>query len=218
MSDDKDQRDDVTESSASEPSVAEDPTLPTDSEAADSDAVNPDKQTEPESTASATSVTPPSVSEASVDGNAGKDELAEVKDSLLRTRADFDNYKRRSEEERLRTNQVARTDVILDLLPVIDNFDRAFSDVPKEIDGTNWYEGVAAIKQQFEKILDGLNIERIKTVGEQFDPELHEAIAHEASDQAEDVIIKEFEAGFRLGDDVIRHARVAVSNGQGASS
>ena len=143
-----------------------------------------------------------------------EDEVAVLKDQVLRARADFENFKRRQAEDNARTVQVARTDVILDLLPVIDNFDRAFADVPKDIDGTSWYEGVAAIKKQFEKVLEGLNIERIKTVGEQFDPELHEAIAHEASDKAENEVIKEFEAGYRLGDQVIRHARVAVSSGK----
>lgn len=172
---------------------------------------NPD-----ESDSAEESVTPPSANEGTSD-ESNDDELAQVKDSLLRARADFENFKRRAEEERARTIQVSRTDVILDLLPVIDNFDRAFTDIPDEIKDTNWVGGVQAIKQQFDKVLDGLGIERVQTVGEPFDPELHEAIVTEDSAAPENEVTKEFEAGYRLGEQVIRHARVAVSSGQAGS-
>jgi molecular chaperone GrpE len=215
MADDKDQRDDLEQdentrddSAAPSPQDAKDPI----EHPSDEDADEVAEEATPEADESESDAAPPS---ASTDANEG--ELAEVKDSLLRVRADFDNFKRRAEGERTKTIQVARTDVILDLLPVIDNFDRAFADVPAEIESNNWYQGVAAIKKQFEKMLQELGIERIETVGQEFDPELHEAIAHEASDQAENVVIKEFEAGYRLGDAVIRHARVAVSSGHSDS-
>lgn len=221
MADDNDQRDDIqdeeteTDSAASSPQDAQDPVQHPSEEDA-SGTANSDA-TEPEADESEANVTSPSESsEASVGGST--DELAEVKDSLLRVRADFDNFKRRAEEDRAKMIQVARTDVVLDLLPVIDNFDRAFASVPEQIESDNWYQGVVAIKKQFEKVLEELGIERIKTVGEQFNPELHEAIAHEASDQAENEVIKEFEAGYQLGDAVIRHARVAVSSGQSDSN
>ena len=147
------------------------------------------------------------------------DETAELRAQVLRIRADFDNYRKRVEEERARYISVARTDVVLSLLPVIDNFDRAFADVPQEVAQTNWYQGIAAIKQQFEGVLRELQIERIESVGQPFDPALHEAIAHEPSDEhAKDVVASEFEAGYRLGDAVIRHARVKVSSGKAADS
>lgn len=141
-------------------------------------------------------------------------EAEDLRNQLLRVSADFENFKRRVEGDRARTVQVARTDVILDLLPVIDNFDRAFADVPKEIEGGNWHQGIQAIKQQFEGILQNLGIERIESVGKEFDPELHEAVSHEPAKEKKGIIFKEFEAGYRLGDQVIRHARVAVSSGQ----
>jgi molecular chaperone GrpE len=221
MADDKDQRDDIQDKDQHQPSPAkhEDEIVEdTDRERELSDLADESEVVdEPESDASDASVTPPSASSEAADGGS-TNELAEVKDSLLRVRADFDNFKRRAESDRTKTIQVARTDVILDLLPVIDNFDRAFADVPQEIESNNWYQGVAAIKKQFEKMLQDLGIERIETVGQEFDPELHEAIAHEASDQAENVVVKEFEAGYRLGDAVIRHARVAVSSGHSDSN
>lgn len=147
------------------------------------------------------------------------DELTEkksdVNEPLLRLQADFQNFKRRSIEEQLRAVTAARLSVIVELLPVIDNFERAFADVPKEIEKSNWYGGVTAIKKQFETVLKNLGIERIETVGADFDPEVHEAITHEPHDKyAENVISEEYEAGYRAGDDVIRHARVKVSSGK----
>ena len=144
-------------------------------------------------------------------------EAEEWRNQALRFKADLENFKRRSGEESARNVKVARLAVVLEFLPVIDNFDRAFSDVPQDIQESPWYGGVNAIKSQFESILKGLGIERIDTVGKPFDPNLHEAISHEESDQYEaDTVSEEFEAGYRLGEDVIRHARVKVSSGNAA--
>lgn len=146
---------------------------------------------------------------------ADQSETAELKERLVRMAADFENFKRRTTEERQAFIQSARTDVVLDLLPVIDNFDRAFKDVPEEIQQSAWYGGVTAIKSQFEKVLADLGIERLPGVGSEFDPNLHEAIAHEPSDEHdENIISEEFEAGYRHGDSVIRHGRVKVSSGK----
>lgn len=147
------------------------------------------------------------------------DQTAELHDQLMRIQADFANFKRRSDEERGRITSVARTDVLLSLLPVFDNFDRAFQDVPKEVSETDWYGGIRAIKQQFEAVLEELGISRVATVGEQFDPNVHEALAHEPNDQfAANVVSEEFQAGYRQGEDVLRHARVKVSSGKATSN
>ncbi len=139
---------------------------------------------------------------------------AELREQLLRAVADFENYKRRASSEQSRSVALARTGVILSLVPVIDNFERAFKTVPEQIASDPWYGGVQAIKQQFESVLKDLGIERIKSVGEPFDPNLHEAVTTEPSDEhAENVVSEEFEAGYKLGDEVIRHARVKVSSG-----
>lgn len=142
-------------------------------------------------------------------------ELAEVREQVLRIRSDFENFKRRAEGEQLRVASTARIDVVLELLPVVDNFDRAFKDTPEEVQQSAWYGGIAAIKAQFEKILSDLGIERLRTVGQPFDPEVHEAIAHEPSeDYDKDVVSEEFEAGYKFGDMIVRHARVKVSSGK----
>ncbi len=142
-------------------------------------------------------------------------EMEDLRQQLMRVAADFENYKRRSADEQARNAAISRLSVVLEFLPVIDNFERAFKDVPKEIESSPWYGGVSAIKQQFESTLKSLGIARIETVGQPFDPNLHEAISHEASDKYDaDIVSEEFEAGYRLGDDVIRHAKVKVSNGK----
>lgn len=142
-------------------------------------------------------------------------EAKELKEQLLRLTADFENFKKRTETERGRLVSVAQTDLILELLPVIDNFDRAFKDVPKEIASTDWYQGIAAIKKQFENILEQLGVSRIAAVGEPFDPEHHEAVSHEPSDEHDkDIVAEEFEAGYQLGETVIRPAKVKVSSGK----
>lgn len=141
-------------------------------------------------------------------------EVAELKEQLLRVHADFDNFKRRTAEERAELFDTARAEMALKLMPVIDNFDRAAEHVPENIKKDPWYAGVEGIRKQFNDLLAELGIERIKSVGEPFDPERHEAISHEPSDEYDkDVVSEEFEAGYALDDSVIRPSKVNVSSG-----
>lgn len=143
------------------------------------------------------------------------DRVAELEQQLLRVKADFENHKRRTDEERFKIAGVAQAEVVLKLLPVIDSFERAFATVPSEVEKTDWYKGVTAIHQQFEKMLEDLGISRIKSVGEPFDPAVHEAVANESSDKFDkETVSEEFEAGYRYGDEVIRHSKVKVSSGK----
>lgn len=142
------------------------------------------------------------------------DEVTELKQQLLRVHADFDNFKRRTQEERAEVFDTARAEMALKLMPVIDNFDRAAEHVPETIEKDPWYAGVQGIRKQFNDLLAELGIERIKSVGEEFDPNRHEAISHEPSDEHdEDTVSEELEAGYTLGDSVIRPAKVKVSSG-----
>lgn len=134
---------------------------------------------------------------------------------LLRLQADFENFRRRVTEERPVLAQAAQMSVVEALLPVFDNFGRAFATVPKEVSDTDWYGGIQAIQQQFESVLKSLGIERIATVGQEFDPQVHEAISHEPStEHAENIITEEYEAGYAKGEAVLRHAKVKVSSGK----
>ena len=157
---------------------------------------------------------PAAASNDSADSNQS-DEVAELKEQLLRVHADFDNFKRRTQEERAELFDTARAEMALKLMPVIDNFDRAAEHVPEPIQKDPWYAGIEGIRKQFNDLLAELGIERIKSVGEEFDPNRHEAISHEPSDEHDkDTISEEFEAGYALGDSVIRPAKVNVSSGK----
>ncbi len=134
---------------------------------------------------------------------------------MARLQADFSNFRRRTEEERLEVAALARTDLALKLLPVIDNFDRAAEHVPEAVKEDPWYVGIEGIRKQFADMLAELGIERIEAVGQPFDPELHEALSHEPSDEfGKDTVSKELEAGYRMGDTVVRPAKVQVSSGK----
>lgn len=136
--------------------------------------------------------------------------LTELTDALQRERADAINLRRRHDEQVASLKNVVKANVIRELLPVIDNFERALKHVPKELVGNDYIKGVAAVVKQFEKTLSDLGVEKIKTVGEAFDPRYHEAVSLEDGDGAKEIVSEELQPGYRLGDDVIRHAMVKV--------
>lgn len=139
----------------------------------------------------------------------------ELEEQMARLQADFTNFKKRVEKDRLQTVQDARADLAVQLLPVIDNFDRAAEHVPEAVSQDPWYAGIEGIRKQFADLLAELGIERIESVGQPFDPELHEALGHEPSDEHDkDVVSKEFEAGYKMGEKVVRPAKVQVSSGK----
>lgn len=134
----------------------------------------------------------------------------ELTQALQRERADAVNLRRRHEEEVASLRDRAKANVVRELLPVIDNFERALKHVPKELADNDYIKGVQAIVKQFEKTLADMGVERIKTVGEHFDPHLHEAVGLEEGDGKHEIVSEELQAGYKLGDQVIRHAIVKV--------
>ena len=137
-------------------------------------------------------------------------QVAELTEALQRERADATNIRRRHEEEIAGLRTRLKANVIHDLLPAIDNFERALKHVPKDLEHNDYIKGVQGVVKQFEKTLADMGVKRIKTVGEHFDPHLHEAVSMEEGDGRREIIIEELQAGYRLGDDVIRHAMVRV--------
>ena len=135
--------------------------------------------------------------------------VQELTEALQRERADAVNLRRRHEVEIASLRTRVKTGVIEDLLPVIDNFERALKHVPKDLADNDYIKGVQVVVKLFEKTLTDMGVERIKTVGEPFDPHLHEAVATEG-EGGEPVVSEELQAGYRVGDDVIRHAMVKV--------
>lgn len=140
-------------------------------------------------------------------------ENASLNDALLRERADAENVRRRANDEKLRLASYHKASVVKELLPVIDNFERALKAVPKDLEQNDYVKGVQGVVKQFEHTLEKLGVERIKTVGEHFDPELHEAVTMEEGDGEHEIVSEELQSGYKLGDEVIRHAMVRVKNG-----
>ena len=137
-------------------------------------------------------------------------QIEELTAALQRERADAMNIRRQHDDQISSLRSVVKTNVVRELLPVIDNFERALKHVPPELDGSDYIKGVQGVVKQFEKALGDLGVERIKTVGQPFDPKYHEAVSMEEGDGSEEIVSEELQAGYRLGDDVIRHAMVRV--------
>lgn len=136
-------------------------------------------------------------------------QVEDLTNSLKRERADAINIRRRHDEQMAGLKNVIKAGVVRDLLPVLDNFERSLKHVPKDIETHDYIKGVAGVVKQFEKTLADMGVQRIKTVGEFFDPNLHEAVATEGEGNSE-IVSEELQSGYILGDEVIRHAMVRV--------
>lgn len=131
--------------------------------------------------------------------------------ALQRERADAINLRRRTEEEKERLASVHKAAVVRSLLPIIDNFERALKHIPKDLLHNDYIKGIQSIVKQFDKVLDEIGVKRITTVGSEFNPELHEAVSMDDSQNgSREVISEELQAGYLLGNEVIRHAMVKV--------
>ncbi|HUP26464.1 MAG TPA: nucleotide exchange factor GrpE [Candidatus Limnocylindrales bacterium] len=137
-------------------------------------------------------------------------QIGELTEALQRERADATNMRRRHDEQMTSVKTLVKANVVRDLLPIIDNFDRALKHVPKELESDDYIKGVQAVVKQFDATLKQMGVEKIKTVGEVFDPKYHEAVSMEEGQGATEVVCEELQSGYRLGDDIIRHAMVKV--------
>ena len=140
-----------------------------------------------------------------------KQQIEELTQALQRERADAINIRRRHEEEIANLRNRIKANVIRDLLPVIDNFERALKHVPKELEANDYIKGVQGVVKQFEATLNAMGVERIKTVGQHFDPHLHEAVSMEDGGGKDEIVSEELQSGYKIGDDVLRHAMVKVT-------
>jgi molecular chaperone GrpE len=137
-------------------------------------------------------------------------QVADITEALQRERADAMNLRRRHDEQVASLKQVVKGNVIRELLPVIDNFERALKHVPEDLKESDYVKGVEGIVKQFAKTLTDIGVQRIKTVGEPFDPHYHEAVSMEEGDGVEEVVSEELQPGYAIGEEVIRHAMVRV--------
>ncbi len=145
--------------------------------------------------------------------NAAREEAARHLDGWQRALADLANARKRFDKMTQNAYTEATVDVISKLLPIIDDFDRALETVPQEIAGNSWFDGLQGVHRKLTRILESINAERITAVGEPFDPNFHEALSTEPSDQYESgTVVRELQAGYRIGDRVIRPALVYVAD------
>jgi len=129
-----------------------------------------------------------------------------------RAQADLINYKRHSEQERQEISQFANSILILNLLPILDDLERAFNSTPPELTSLAWVDGIRLIDRKLRASLEAQGLSQIKALGEAFDPHLHEAVRQDKG--TEGTVVEEVQKGYNFRDRVIRPSKVVVGNGE----
>jgi len=129
-----------------------------------------------------------------------------------RAQADFINYKRRTEQEKEEINQFAKATLILNLLPALDDLERAFAAIPPRLTKASWIDGIRLIWRKLQTTLEAQGLSEIKAVGTPFDPHLHEAVRQDKG--KEGVVVEEVQKGYKFYNRVIRPSKVVVGNGE----
>lgn len=143
---------------------------------------------------------------------AARDELGRVRDQLLRTAADFDNFRKRARRDIQEAERRGREELMRELLPVFDNLERASAHTDSATDVQALADGIRMVMRQFYDTLGRVGVERIDAEGKAFDPALHEAIQHlETTEHAPGTVATMVQAGYRMGDRLIRPAMVVVA-------
>lgn len=132
-------------------------------------------------------------------------------DNWRRAEADLQNFKRRSEQERDESRKFAHASLIINILPIVDDFERAFSSLDSHLAGLSWFDGIYLIYRKLSQLLENAGVRPIQAEGQQFDPRYHEAVAH--VDGEEGKVLSEVQRGYTLHDRVLRPAMVVVGNG-----
>lgn len=127
--------------------------------------------------------------------------------------AEFDNFRKRTEKEKSSMYEIGARDIIEKILPVLDNFERGLAAVPEDVKGSSFAEGVEMIYKQFVKTLEDAGVEAIEAVGQQFDPNIHNAVMHVDDENfGENEISQELLKGYKYRGTVVRHSMVQVAN------
>jgi len=146
-------------------------------------------------------------------------DVAKLRDQLLRTAADFDNFRKRTRREIDDAQKRGKESTVKDLLPVFDNFERAITHAETTGEGKSVAEGLRIVLKQFLDTLEKMGIHRINAVGQPFDPSVHEAIQHmESAEHPAGVVLYDVQPGYRLGEHLIRAAMVVVSKGSSSGT
>lgn len=143
-----------------------------------------------------------------------KDEkIEELTDRVRRQMAEFDNFRKRTEKEKTQMFETGAKSIVEKILPVVDNFERGLAAVTEEEKGTSFVEGMEKIYKQMMTVLEEAGVKPIEAVGQEFDPNLHNAVMHvEDEEFGENIIAEEFQKGYTYRDSVVRHSMVKVAN------
>ena len=143
-----------------------------------------------------------------------KDEkIEELTDRVTRQMAEFDNFRKRSEKEKSQMYEIGAKDIIEKILPVVDNFERGLDSVPEEEKNAPFVEGMEKIYKQLMTTLESVGVKPIEAVGQEFNPDFHNAVMHvEDEELGENIIAEEFQKGYMYRESVVRHSMVKVAN------
>ena len=148
-----------------------------------------------------------------------KETLAQVKEKAeanlagwQRAQADFINYKKRTEQEKEDLSKFANSVLILNLLPVLDDFERAFSSIPASMKKLSWLDGIKLIERKLWAVLEAQGVTPIEALGQPFDPQFHEAVRQDKGKDG--IVVEEIQKGYMIDDRVIRPTMVVVGNGE----
>ena len=138
-------------------------------------------------------------------------ELVQLKDKYLRTLAEYENFRKRSEKEKAQMFELGAKSIIEQLLPVVDNFERALEHISEEEKENSFVKGVEGIYKQIQKMFSDCDIQAIEAVGQKFDPALHNAVmTEEEGDAEEDTVTADLQKGYTYRGNVVRHSMVKV--------
>ena len=140
-------------------------------------------------------------------------DLDRFRDLALRSQADFENYKKRAAREKEDAVKYANSSLLQRLVSILDNFELGLAAAKTESEHSPIYSGMVLVQKQLNDLLEENGLQAIEAEGEKFDPNLHEAIAHEPSESAEETVIRQARRGYRFKDRLLRPARVIVSSG-----
>ena len=141
------------------------------------------------------------------------EKIEELSDKLLRQMAEFDNFRKRTEKEKSAMYEIGAKSIIEKLLPVVDNFERGFSAVAEEDKEDAFVTGMEMVYKQLMTMLESVGVKPIEAVGQEFNPDLHNAVMHvEDEEVGDNIIVEEFQKGYTYRDSVVRYSMVKVAN------
>ncbi|MDD3404381.1 MAG: nucleotide exchange factor GrpE [Hespellia sp.] len=143
-----------------------------------------------------------------------KDEkIEELTDRVARQMAEFDNFRKRTDKEKAQMYEIGAKDVVDKILPVVDNFERGLAAIPEDEKEHPFMQGMDKVYKQLMTTLEGLGVKPIEAVGQEFNPEFHNAVMHEENEElGENIVSEELQKGYMYRDTVVRHSMVKVAN------